>query len=427
MYDRSCWYCNRLRTHLISLGVTLIIGWAFAAQGLAYNVSITWDPSPGPDIAGYVIDYGMQSGNYEYEIDVGNVTEFDLESLNDEITYYIAVRAYNWAGEFSDYSNEVVLNGFNGSSDPVADALPIPSFEMSLVRVDSEELHGEDGQGENAIDGDPSTFWHTEWHYADPVHPHEIVIDLGYERQVCGFSYLPRQDGCYNGGIAAYELYVSTDDHNWGNPVATGVFPSTRDKQEVSFNARLARYVRLVALSEVAGHAWTSAAEIEVMEQAGGYVNENLNENSRAGIPYWEMSLVRVDSEELHGEDGQGENAIDGDPSTFWHTEWHYADPVHPHEIVIDLGYERQVCGFSYLPRQDGCYNGGIAAYELYVSTDDHNWGNPVATGVFPSTRDKQEVSFNARLARYVRLVALSEVAGHAWTSAAEIEVMELW
>ena len=266
MYDRSCWYCNRLRTHLISLGVTLIIGWAFAAQGLAYNVSITWDPSPGPDIAGYVINYGIQSGNYEYEIDVGNVTEFGLESLNDGITYYIAVRAYNWAGEFSDYSNEVVLNGFNGSSDPVADAFPIPSFEMSLVRVDSEELHGEDGQGENAIDGDPSTFWHTEWYYADPVHPHEIVIDLGYERQVCGFSYLPRQDGCYNGGIAAYELYVSTDDHNWGNPVATGVFPSTRDKQEVSFNARLARYVRLVALSEVAGHAWTSAAEIEVME-----------------------------------------------------------------------------------------------------------------------------------------------------------------
>jgi hypothetical protein len=90
------------------------------------------------------------------------------------------------------------------------------------------------------------------------------------------------------------------------------------------------------------------------------------------------------------------------------------------------LGYDRQVCGFSYLPRQDGSYNGGIAAYEFYVSTDDHNWGNPVSAGVFPRTHDKQEVAFDARHARYVRLVALSEVAGRAWISAAEIEVMEL-
>jgi endo-alpha-N-acetylgalactosaminidase len=139
------------------------------------------------------------------------------------------------------------------------------------------------------------------------------------------------------------------------------------------------------------------------------------------------MSLVRVDSEEIHSGDGRGENALDGDPSSIWHTEWYYSDPVHPHKIVIDLGYDRQVCGFSYLPRQDGSYNGGIAAYEFYVSTDDQNWGNPVATGIFPRISDKQEVAFDARHARYVRLVALSEVAGNAWTSAAEIEVMELW
>ena len=148
----------------------------------------------------------------------------------------------------------------------IGDVFPIPPSEMSLVRVDSEETSGEDGQGENAIDGDPSSFWHTEWFYVDPVHPHEIVIDLGSNRQVCGFNYLPRQDGSYNGGIAAYDFYVSTDDQNWGNPVATGVFPRTRDKQEVAFDAKLARYVRLVALSEVAGNAWTSAAELVVME-----------------------------------------------------------------------------------------------------------------------------------------------------------------
>ncbi|RPI54133.1 MAG: hypothetical protein EHM49_03540, partial [Deltaproteobacteria bacterium] len=235
MFNMPCCYCEKLWIHLLSLGITLIIGCALATQSLASNVSITWDPSPGPDVAGYVIEYGVQSGKYEYEVDVGSVTEFTLTSLNDGITYYIAVRAYNGVNQFSDYSNEVM---FNGSSDFGADVYSIPHIEMSLVGVDSEEIYGEDGRGENAIDGDPSSIWHTEWYHSDPVHPHEIVIDLGYDRQVCGFSYLPRQDGGYNGGIASYEFYVSTDDQNWGNPVAAGVFPCSTDKQEVAFDAR---------------------------------------------------------------------------------------------------------------------------------------------------------------------------------------------
>jgi len=238
-------------------------------ESSAATAVVTWSPSPSPDVAGYVVYYGTQprqsesDSEYEYKEDCGDILECELFSLDDQTTLYLAVRAYDRAGQFSEYSNEVV---FNGSSDPGADVFPIPSIEMSLVRVDSEEIYSEDGQGENAIDGDPSSIWHTEWYYSDPAHPHEIVIDLGYDRQVCGFSYLPRQNRCYNGGIAAYEFYVSTDDQNWGNPVATGVFPRTHDKQEVAFDARYARYVRLVALSEVRGHAWTSAAEIEVME-----------------------------------------------------------------------------------------------------------------------------------------------------------------
>jgi hypothetical protein len=232
-------------------------------ESLAATAVVTWDRSPSSDVAGYVVYYGAQSRQYEYEEDCGDVTECELFSLDDQTTYYIAVRAYDWSGQMSDYSDEVV---FDGSSDSGDDVFPIPSFEMSLVRVDSEEIYGEDGRGENAIDGDPSSIWHTEYYHANIVHPHEIVIDLGYDRQVCGFSYLPRQDGSYNGGVAAYEFYVSTDDQNWGNPVSTGEFPRTPEKQEVAFDARHARYVRLVALSEVAGHAWTSAAEIEVME-----------------------------------------------------------------------------------------------------------------------------------------------------------------
>lgn len=69
---------------------------------------------------------------------------------------------------------------------------------------------------------------------------HDVGLEdlvLANNLHVCGFSYLPRQDGGTNGGIAAYEFHVSKDDHNGGDPVATGVFPSTIEKQEVAFNA----------------------------------------------------------------------------------------------------------------------------------------------------------------------------------------------
>ena len=487
---------------LMNLLFTLFI---VSATGNAFaTTTISWNPNSEPDIAGYLISHGTESKNYDYDLDVGNVAEFAL-TLDNATTYYIAVRTYDWAGQLSDYSEEVIVEG---CPQPDPEIIPISFDEMTLVYVDSEETYKQDGRGINAIDGNPSTMWHTEWYAKDAAHPHEIVIDLGYERQVCGFNYLPRQDGSYNGGIAEYEFYVSVDSENWGSPIESGIFPYTRAKQEVVFYPKYARYVKLVALSEVNGYPWTSAAEIEVLEQIGGHANiapnaviytdvtsgyvpltvqfdasgssdqdggivsyqwnfgdgetdnrevvghtfpttggytvtltveDNEGATAQAQItinadeesvevtliPYSEMTLVYVDSEETYKQDGRGINAIDGNPSTMWHTEWYAKDAAHPHEIVIDLGYERQVCGFNYLPRQDGSYNGGIAEYEFYASVDSENWGSPVASGIFSRTRRKQGVVFYPKYARYVKLVALSEVNGHLWTSAAEIEVME--
>ena len=123
----------------------------------------------------------------------------------------------------------------------------------------------EDGVGENAIDGSRDTLWHTEWSQSDPVHPHEIVIDLGDVYVVGGFQYLPRQDGSMNGTVADYSLYVSEDERTWGETVATGTFAGDGTEKEVMFAGKIGRYVRFVALSEVNGNPWTSAAEINVL------------------------------------------------------------------------------------------------------------------------------------------------------------------
>ena len=90
-------------------------------------------------------------------------------------------------------------------ADPPAAAGKIT---LKVVRVDSEETAGEDGKGANAVDGDPSTIWHTQWQDASPPCPHEIVIELVPPSTISGFTYLPRQDDQPNGTMKDYEFYV---------------------------------------------------------------------------------------------------------------------------------------------------------------------------------------------------------------------------
>jgi hypothetical protein len=229
--------------------------------------------------------------------------------------------------------------------------------------------------------------------------------------------YLPRQDGSLDGTVAKYSFYVSADGVNWGNPVSSGTFAKNANKKQVLLAGREGRFVRFVATSEVNGKPWTSAAEIRVL-------GTPVAVPSLVEIPQSQMSVAFVDSEELRGEDGRAEHAIDGDPHTFWHTEWYMASPEHPHEIDIALGGTYEVWALSYLPRQDGCANGTVLRYTIYVSMDGVTWGNAVATGTLTNDAAEKALVFLGKTGQYVRFVAQSEVNGHPWTSAAEINIL---
>lgn len=139
------------------------------------------------------------------------------------------------------------------------------SIHLKLVKADSEETSGEDGKAANAIDGDPSTFWHTQWQDASPEPPHDIIIELTPPTAIKGFTYLPRQDESDHGTIKDYEFFVSNDGVGFGEPIAKGTFENNKDKKSVTFKAVSCRFIKLKALSEVNGDPWTSAAEIGVL------------------------------------------------------------------------------------------------------------------------------------------------------------------
>ena len=79
------------------------------AHGAAYSadVTLTWDASSDPDVTGYKIYYGTQSGTYSEMVDAGSATTVTLTDLVIGTTYYIAATAYDSYGYESDYSNEV--------------------------------------------------------------------------------------------------------------------------------------------------------------------------------------------------------------------------------------------------------------------------------------------------------------------------------
>ncbi len=146
---------------------------------------------------------------------------------------------------------------------------PLNQSNFRIQYVDSQETIREYHPADHAIDGNPRTWWFSEWTGGVKRFPHEIQIDLGDLYDVDGFRYLPRQDRSH-GRVKDYKIFVSMDGKSWGNPVAAGRFPNTRREQEVRFAKKSGRYVRFLALSEVEGNSFASAAELNVLGTAFG-------------------------------------------------------------------------------------------------------------------------------------------------------------
>jgi beta-galactosidase len=137
-------------------------------------------------------------------------------------------------------------------------------------------------------------------------------------------------------------------------PAAEFTFADAREWQRVELGAR-GRWLCLEALASTRADPFTTVAELELVAADG------------AKLALAPENVVFADSEELGGDDGNAGNALDGDPATFWHTEWASAQPKHPHRLVIDLGSERELAALRYLARQDSP-NGRLAQVRVYVS-----------------------------------------------------------
>ena len=235
-------------------------------------ITINWETSGGAQPAINVaaggtafveIPYG--SGAHFYAAAGNNFYAIaTIDSDPDDTTNGWRNSAHDWGFALlpeRHLTSQITMVGLAPGMDPYSTDLCCNGWNWTIFDFDSENV-GSGDLATNAIDGDINTFWHTDFS-GTPGYPHHIEIDLGGTNTFTGFRYTPRQDGSTNGTIADYELQF----WNGGGytTITTGTWASNTDVKSIYFPAVTARYVRLVANSEINGNAWASAAELEVL------------------------------------------------------------------------------------------------------------------------------------------------------------------
>lgn len=139
----------------------------------------------------------------------------------------------------------------------------VENAPLEVVAYSSQEPQG--GSASNFVDGDPNTIWHSIYSITLAEYPHFVDFDAGETKLMKGFTYLPRS-GAGNGTVKDYEIYVSQDGENWGEPVAKGSFSGGDSVKRVMFAKPVkARYIRFRAMSEQHGASYASGAEFTLI------------------------------------------------------------------------------------------------------------------------------------------------------------------
>ncbi len=73
----------------------------------AGTITLSWDPNPEADLAGYNLYYWKEGTTDEQFVDVGKQTTFKLTGLTTGVFYIIEATAYDSAGNESDRSYRV--------------------------------------------------------------------------------------------------------------------------------------------------------------------------------------------------------------------------------------------------------------------------------------------------------------------------------
>jgi hypothetical protein len=75
--------------------------------GAIPGVTLAWDPSEDPEVAGYIVHWGREPGSYPWQADVMQATTTTLTELEPGVPYFFVITAYDFNGVESEPSDKV--------------------------------------------------------------------------------------------------------------------------------------------------------------------------------------------------------------------------------------------------------------------------------------------------------------------------------
>lgn len=188
--------------------------------------------------------------------------------------------------------------------------------------------------------------------------PNEIIVfDLASpeKAQVAGLRQ-PVLDVLKGNSAYTHRKFGQNLDLTDEKPGYEGTFKPGNGWQSAHFSStEKIRYFCLEALNSQGDDDYTAVAELEILGEDGKPLSRQ----------HWKV--VYADSEETDAVNNTASNVFDLQESTFWHTNYSTSKARHPHQIIIDLGEEKTVSGFSYLPRPEADKPGMIKDYRIYL------------------------------------------------------------
>src|SRR5690606_14218075 len=189
----------------------------------------------------------------------------------------------------------------------------------------------------------------------------EIIIldmDKPKELRLAGLEK-PILDQLTGNGAYTHRKFDQELDLTGETPSYTGSFKPGHGWQHVDFGKKeKIRYFTIETLNTHGGDDYAAIAELEILGEDGKPVSRQ----------HWKVAYA--DNEEVDEANNLATNVFDLQESTFWHTNYSKTKAKHPHHLVIDLGEEKVISGFSYLPRAEANKTGMIKDYRIYLKME---------------------------------------------------------
>ena len=157
-----------------------------------------------------------------------------------------------------------------------------------------------------------------------------------------------------------------------------------------------------------------------VIDQATGTMSAAAKREYDIPKNMWEVVTVRP------GNKKRADAIIDDNAKSVWSNKEEGKNNI-PTEIVVDLGKNYRITGFTYLPPQGRYIDGTVTHYEVYITRNRMKWGTPVSKGEFSNIKNNpalQVKKFEAVDGRYIKFKATATINDQPFMSIAELGVL---